>query len=186
VRHLAIIEAAESLQLSVPTIRRCIYDRKLKSIKLPGGQHRIPETEIARLLAASDLPGSAGQDGENVCANAEQRIEVLERWGTELEADVERLTGASEVVSRHCARRDERSDVSATAPDGQRPHRVAILGTGCKRCDTLYELATGFVRAAGCADVVVVRVDNLDDIAAYGPVLTPAVAIQNASPARPE
>lgn len=178
-RYLTIAEAAESLQLSVPTIKRYIYSGKLKSTKLPGGQHRIPETEIERLLADTVGTEQATSADADPCAHTEQRVAVLERWVTELEADVERLTAALEVVSRFCARRDERPQTSLPAPEPGHPRRLAVLGTGCKRCDALFDLATRVVRAGGREDVQVVRVHDLDDIAAHGPVLTPALALDD-------
>jgi excisionase family DNA binding protein len=45
--YLTVSEAADVLQLSVPTIKRYIYEGKLKSTKLPGGQHRIARSETA-------------------------------------------------------------------------------------------------------------------------------------------
>ncbi len=42
-------EAAEMLGISYPTIKQWIYDGKIKSVKTPGGHHRIPADEIKRL-----------------------------------------------------------------------------------------------------------------------------------------
>jgi excisionase family DNA binding protein len=178
-RHLTVHEAADALQLSVPTIKRYIYDGKLKSTKLPGGQHRIPQSEIDALLALQEE-----HDGEKplreASASTEQRVLVLERWVTELEAEIERLTAALEVVSRYCARKCEVQDAQAPEAPGLQSHRVAVLGPGCRRCNALHDLATRVLKAAGRPDVVVERVSDLDAIAAYGPVLTPALMINDA------
>ncbi|NLB97219.1 MAG: helix-turn-helix domain-containing protein [Armatimonadetes bacterium] len=56
--YLTIAEAAEALHLSVPTIKRYIYEGKLRSTKLPGGQHRIPQSEIDRILSPEAAPGA--------------------------------------------------------------------------------------------------------------------------------
>lgn len=43
-------EAAIRLGISYPTIKQWIYQRKLRSVKTPGGHHRIPEDELDRYL----------------------------------------------------------------------------------------------------------------------------------------
>ena len=43
-------EAARVLGISYPTLKQWIYRKKLCSVKTPGGHHRIPESEIDRLL----------------------------------------------------------------------------------------------------------------------------------------
>jgi len=42
-------EAARLLSVSYPTLKQWIYHRKIKSIKTPGGHHRIPRAEVDRL-----------------------------------------------------------------------------------------------------------------------------------------
>jgi molybdopterin-binding protein len=43
-------DAALELQISFPTIKQWIYKRKIKSVRTAGGHHRIPQSEIDRLL----------------------------------------------------------------------------------------------------------------------------------------
>src|SRR5208337_2032655 len=43
-------EAALSLRISFPTIKQWIYTRKIRSVKTPGGHHRIPQSEVDRFL----------------------------------------------------------------------------------------------------------------------------------------
>ena len=43
-------EAALELQISFPTIKQWIYKRKIRSIRTAGGHHRIPQSEVDRLL----------------------------------------------------------------------------------------------------------------------------------------
>jgi molybdopterin-binding protein len=43
-------EVALQLGISFPTIKQWIYSRKIKSVRTPGGHHRIPQSEIDRLL----------------------------------------------------------------------------------------------------------------------------------------
>jgi molybdopterin-binding protein len=47
VRH-----ACKVLGISYPTLKQWIYKEKIKTVKTQGGHHRIPETEIDRLLPA--------------------------------------------------------------------------------------------------------------------------------------
>src|SRR5579872_4513329 len=43
-------EAALQLRISFPTIKQWIYARKIRSAKTAGGHHRIPQSEVDRLL----------------------------------------------------------------------------------------------------------------------------------------
>jgi molybdopterin-binding protein len=43
-------EAALQLRISFPTIKQWIYRRKIRSIRTLGGHHRIPQSEVDRLL----------------------------------------------------------------------------------------------------------------------------------------
>ena len=47
---LKVRDAALELQISFPTIKQWIYKRKIKSVRTAGGHHRIPQSEIDRLL----------------------------------------------------------------------------------------------------------------------------------------
>jgi molybdopterin-binding protein len=47
---LKLRDAALELCISFPTIKQWIYKRKLRSVKTAGGHHRIPQTEVDRLL----------------------------------------------------------------------------------------------------------------------------------------
>jgi molybdopterin-binding protein len=52
-RLLAPREAANILGISYPTLKQWIYRNKLKTVKTPGGHHRVPESEIDRLIPKS-------------------------------------------------------------------------------------------------------------------------------------
>src|SRR6185312_1136627 len=41
-------EAALQLRISFPTIKQWIYKKKIRSVRTPGGHHRIPRTEVDR------------------------------------------------------------------------------------------------------------------------------------------
>jgi molybdopterin-binding protein len=43
-------EAALELRVSFPTIKQWIYAGKIRSLRTPGGHHRIPQKEVDRLL----------------------------------------------------------------------------------------------------------------------------------------
>ena len=43
-------EAANILGISYPTLKQWIYRGKLTTVKTPGGHHRVPESEIDRLI----------------------------------------------------------------------------------------------------------------------------------------
>ena len=42
--------AAVELRISFPTIKQWIYGKKIRSIRTAGGHHRIPQSEVDRLL----------------------------------------------------------------------------------------------------------------------------------------
>jgi molybdopterin-binding protein len=44
-------QAAEAIGVRVETLRRWERDGKLTTVRTPGGQRRVPATEVARLLA---------------------------------------------------------------------------------------------------------------------------------------
>src|ERR1700752_2482675 len=47
---LKLREAALELRISFPTIKQWIYKRKIRSVRTAGGHHRIPQSEVDRLL----------------------------------------------------------------------------------------------------------------------------------------
>ena len=47
---LQLRDAAVQLGISFPTIKQWIYKKKIRSIQTAGGHHRIPQSEIDRLL----------------------------------------------------------------------------------------------------------------------------------------
>ena len=73
-------EAAELLGVSYQTVKQWIYRKKLRSVRTPGGHHRIPSSEIRRLGAVAPARGgSAGLDaisGRNKLLGTVARIRV--------------------------------------------------------------------------------------------------------------
>jgi molybdopterin-binding protein len=47
---LKLRDAALELGISFPTIKQWIYKKKIRSIQTAGGHHRIPQTEVDKLL----------------------------------------------------------------------------------------------------------------------------------------
>jgi len=47
---LHVPEAARELGVSYPTLKQWIYKDKIKTVMTPGGHHRVPRSEIDRLL----------------------------------------------------------------------------------------------------------------------------------------
>ena len=177
-RHLTISEAAEALQLSVPTIKRYIYDGKLRSTKLPGGQHRIPSTEVERLLTGDAATEDASREVPADAAT-EERLAVLERWVTELEGEVERLNGALEVMARFLSEQHPSLPLGQADAGGDQPRRIAVLGPGCRRCRALYDRLHRVVSSLPGRTATIEMVSSLDDIVAYGPLLTPAITVDD-------
>ena len=52
-------EAAKLLTVSYPTIKQWIYAGKIRSVKTPGGHHRIPRSEVGHLIGQKVARGSA-------------------------------------------------------------------------------------------------------------------------------
>jgi molybdopterin-binding protein len=50
-------EAAKLLGVSYQTVKQWIYRKRIRSVRTPGGHHRIPASEIRRLGAAA--PGTS-------------------------------------------------------------------------------------------------------------------------------
>jgi len=55
-------EAALELRISFPTIKQWIYKRKIRSIRTAGGHHRIPRSEVDRLLFRTRAETSPERD----------------------------------------------------------------------------------------------------------------------------
>jgi molybdopterin-binding protein len=46
---LKVADAAREVSISYPTLKQWIYRGKVRSVKTPGGHHRIPRSEVDRL-----------------------------------------------------------------------------------------------------------------------------------------
>jgi molybdopterin-binding protein len=66
-RLLAPREAANILGISYPTLKQWIYRKKIKTSKTPGGHHRVPESEIDRLIPKKLERGDLSVRRGNFC-----------------------------------------------------------------------------------------------------------------------
>ena len=56
VRMLSVRDAAARLGVSYPTLKQWIYKGSLRTVRTDGGHHRVPESEVHRLLARRGDP----------------------------------------------------------------------------------------------------------------------------------
>jgi len=76
-RHVTPAEAARILGVSYPTIKQWIYRKRIRSVRTPGGHHRIPWSEIERLGGGAPAGAPSGLDaisGRNKLAGVVRRI----------------------------------------------------------------------------------------------------------------
>lgn len=70
-------EAAEQIGISYPTIKQWIYEGKIKSVKTPGGHHRISEDEVRRLTGGAEANGKEQIYSEPISVRNKLLGEVL-------------------------------------------------------------------------------------------------------------
>lgn len=70
-------EAAVELRVSFPTIKQWIYRKKIRSVRTAGGHHRIPQSEVDRLL-----------------------FRTRAKTASERKLDMRRLSGRNQLVGR--------------------------------------------------------------------------------------
>lgn len=56
--------------------------------------------------------------------------------------------------------------------------KIAILGTGCAKCEKLYENTRQATEAAGI-ECEIVKVSDVNEIMKYGVMMTPALAVDD-------
>jgi molybdopterin-binding protein len=54
----SVRDACKVLGVSYPALKQWIYKGKIKTVKTPGGHHRVPEAEIDRLLPTGQDRGA--------------------------------------------------------------------------------------------------------------------------------
>jgi molybdopterin-binding protein len=103
---LKLRDAALQLGISFPTIKQWIYKKKIRSIRTAGGHHRIPQSELDRLLYRTR--GKTEKERQQVvrrCSGRNQlvgRIDAVRISG--LMAEVEISIGGQQITSIITAR----------------------------------------------------------------------------------
>lgn len=77
---LQLRDAALQLGISFPTIKQWIYRRKIRSIPTVGGHHRIPQSELDRLLFRTR--GRTEQDRKDILRRVSGRNQLVGRIDT--------------------------------------------------------------------------------------------------------
>lgn len=66
-------EAARELGISYPALKQWIYRNKIHSVKTAGGHHRIPRSEIDRILFQKPSQPAGSKTGSGVSGPAERK-----------------------------------------------------------------------------------------------------------------
>jgi molybdopterin-binding protein len=74
---LKLREAALELGISFPTIKQWIYKKKIRSSQTAGGHHRIPQSEVDRLLFRKR--GSTSREEKQVIRRVSGRNQLVGR-----------------------------------------------------------------------------------------------------------
>ncbi len=93
-------DAAIRLGISYPTLKQWIYSGKLRTVRTPGGHHRIPEQELERFIPRNEIkPGPEGRRNFRRISGRNQLVgKVLEVKVDGLMAQV-RLSIAGQVIT---------------------------------------------------------------------------------------
>lgn len=74
---LKVGNAAVELGISFSTLKRWIYEKKIRSVKTAGGHHRIPQSEVDRFLFRTR--GGTAKERENVVRRVSGRNQLVGR-----------------------------------------------------------------------------------------------------------
>ena len=74
---LQLRDAALQLGISFPTIKQWIYKKKIRSLQTAGGHHRIPQSELDRLLFRTR--GRTEKDRKDVIRRVSGRNQLVGR-----------------------------------------------------------------------------------------------------------
>jgi molybdopterin-binding protein len=98
---LKLQDAALQLGISFPTIKQWIYKKKLRSVQTVGGHHRIPQSEVDRLLFRTR--GKTEQERKLVIRRVSGRNQLVGRIDavriSGLMAEVKISIGGQEITS---------------------------------------------------------------------------------------
>lgn len=171
--YYSVAEAARFLGVTPLTIRRYIYRGLLDSYPTPGGHHRLEAGALSRLQGRR--PGGSRC---NSPSGGEDLLSCNSRF-ERLELEVEMLKKQLSVVSHGCVKLKERVDTPFTKQHKvSEPDTIIVLGPGCRACDSLALLAKEVVRELKRDALEVRHIKDMEMIAAYGPLLTPALIME--------
>ena len=128
---LKLRDAALDLGISVPTLKQWIYKKKIRSIQTAGGHHRIPQSELDRLLFRTR--GRTEQERQLVIRRVSGRNQLVGRIDavriSGLMAEVEISIGGQRITSIITARsaREMQLKVGQTAAALIKATEVMIL-----------------------------------------------------------
>jgi len=115
-------EAAKLLTVSYPTIKQWIYAGKIRSVKTPGGHHRIPRSEVGHLIGRKMAPAPVLEErssldaisGRNKLQGTVTQVRV-EGLLAEVTIDVGEQTITSIITSNACRQLGLRKGMRAIA-----------------------------------------------------------------------
>jgi len=89
------------LPISFPTIKQWIYHGKIQSIRTPGGHHRIPQSEIDRLLfrTRGRTEGEREQELRRISGRNQLVGRIVQVRTSELMAEVKLSIGGQIITS---------------------------------------------------------------------------------------
>jgi molybdopterin-binding protein len=103
---LKLRDAALQLGISFPTIKQWIYKKKIRSLQTAGGHHRIPQSELDRLLFRTR--GRTEKDRKEVIRRVSGRNQLVGRIDSVrisgLMAEITISIGAQQITSIITAR----------------------------------------------------------------------------------
>jgi molybdopterin-binding protein len=98
---LKLRDAALELGISFPTIKQWIYKKKLRSIQTAGGHHRIPQSEVDKLLFRTR--GSTASERQQIIRRVSGRNQLVGRIASVrisgLMAEVKISVGGQQITS---------------------------------------------------------------------------------------
>jgi molybdopterin-binding protein len=108
-------DAALQLGISFPTIKQWIYKKKIRTIQTAGGHHRIPQTELDRLLFRTR--GKTEEERKQVIRRVSGRNQLVGRIDTVrisgLMAEVQISIGGQQITSIITARSAREMELKA-------------------------------------------------------------------------
>ncbi len=116
---LKLAEAARQVSISYPTLKQWIYAGKIRSVKTPGGHHRIPQSEIDRLTGGRTRKtkrpkGLDAISGRNKLLGTVKDVQI-DGLLAQVTLDIEGQTITSIITRKSCEELDLRIGVKAYA-----------------------------------------------------------------------